>query len=75
MYPYKGALFLILKHYAGRSVCLVTNDVIERTKGVAGLYEQLFVDSRNDVDGLVDRKYDGQPIGIVSACVLQLLDD
>ena len=75
MYQYKGALLLTLKHYAGRSVCLVTNDVIERTKGVAGLREQLFVDSRNDVDGLVDRKYDGQPIGIVSACVLQLLDD
>lgn len=73
--PDKGALGLILERNARGAVRLVADDEVERAEGVAGLLEQLLLGPRNDFDGLVGREDDGQPLGIVSAGVLQLFDD
>lgn len=73
--PDKSALGLVLERNARGAVRLVADDHIERAEGVAGLLEQLLLGPRNDFDGLVGREDDGQPLGIVSAGVLQLFDD
>ena len=73
--PDKGALGLVLERNARGAVRLVADDEVERAEGVVGLLEQLLLGPRNDVDGLVGREDDGQSLGIVSAGVLQLLDD